>query len=377
MFRLANRSAPPGPNPALLFVVSTSSAADPLGHALLATRLAAVPAILSAMLTRGPAPLLPRTLASTRFLVTGTGSSEAHARYLVMLLNLYSERAAAYLPISGFVEPAAGAFAGKTLVVFSQGVSPNAQIALRRRRAFAHTVLFTASTPAAALAAGKPDRAALLQNLLDEGNELIEFPLAEEYTTLIRFVGPLAGYLAALQFAAQFPDCRAPLPSPELLADLLAAQAPRDLLDAMIRLPSAWSGGFNLVTAAPISDFSQNLACKFMEGVYWPCPPISDLLQFAHGPFQQMNAAPKPVIFLQGGSAAEAEMVDRSVRMLQEVGLAAFVLRIDAPPLYSILGFEAALNDLVFAVMRHQRINQIEWPGKGRDDLLYGFCPDV
>ncbi len=357
--------------------MSTASAADPLGHTLLAARLAAIPAILCDMLARGPAPLLPRTLASTRFIITGTGSSEAHARYLVMLLNLYSNRAAAYLPLSGFVEPAPGAFAGKTLVVFSQGVSPNAQIALRRRQAFDHTVLFTASTPAAARAAGKPDRAALLQALLNEGNELVEFPLAEEYTTLIRFVGPLAGYLAALQFAAQFPDCRAPLPSPAQLSALLAAQAPRDLLDAMIRLPSAWSGGFNLVTAAPISDFSQNLACKFMEGVYWPCPPISDFLQFAHGPFQQMNAAPKPVIFLQGGSAAEAEMVDRSVRMLQEVGLAAFVLRIDAPALYSILGYEAALNDLVFAVMRHQRINQVEWPGKGRDDLLYGFCPDM
>ncbi|MCX6937558.1 MAG: creatininase [Verrucomicrobia bacterium] len=357
--------------------MSTATASDPLGHALLAARLAAIPAILADMLARGPAPLRPRTLASTRFLITGTGSSEAHARYLVMLLNLYSDRAAAYLPLSGFVDPAPGAFAGKTLVVFSQGVSPNAQIALRRRQAFAHTVLFTASTPAAARAAGKPDRAALLQALLDEGNELVEFPLAEEYTTLIRFVGPLAGYLAALQFAAQFPDCRAPLPGPAQLSALLAARAPRDLLDAMIRLPSAWSGGFNLVTAAPISDFSQNLACKFMEGVYWPCPPISDFLQFAHGPFQQMNAAPKPVIFLQGGSAAEAEMVDRSVRMLQEVGLAAFVLRIDAPALYSILGYEAALNELVFAVMRHQRINQVEWPGKGRDDLLYGFCPDV
>jgi creatinine amidohydrolase len=355
----------------------TAPLSVPLGHALLAERLASIPATLEAMLARGPAPLSARTLASTRFIVTGTGSSEAHARYLAMLLNLFTDRAAAYLPLSGFVEPAPGAFAGKTLVVFSQGVSPNAQIALRRRHGFAHLVLFSSTTPAAALAAGKPDRAALLQGLLDEGHELVEFPLAEEYTTLIRFVGPLAGYLAALQFAGQFPDCRAPLPTAPQLATLLAARAPADLLDAMIRLPSAWSGGFNLVTAAPISDFSQNLACKFMEGVYWPCPPISDFLQFAHGPFQQMNAAPKPVIFLQGGSAAEAEMVDRSLRMLHEVGLAAFVIKIDAPPLYSIFGYEAALNDLVFAVMRHQRVNQVEWPGKGRDDLLYGFCPDV
>ena len=48
--------------------------------------------------------------------MTGTGSSEAHGRYLTMLFNLHSDRAAAYLPLSGFVEPAPGAFAGKTLI---------------------------------------------------------------------------------------------------------------------------------------------------------------------------------------------------------------------------------------------------------------------
>ncbi len=349
---------------------------DPLGHKLLEDRLASIPGVLAGMITRGPAPLKTATLSAQRFIITGTGSSEAHARYLTMLLNLYSDRAAAYLPLSGFIDRHPAAFAGKTLVVFSQGVSPNAQIALNRRSDFSHCVVFTATTPAAAQASGKPDRARLLEAILEAGGELVEFPLAEEYTTLIRFVGPLAGYLAALQFTAQLAGCRFPVPSAGLILPLLRQPAPVDLLDAMIRLPSAFSQGFSIVTAAPISDFSQNLACKFMEGVFWPCPPISDFLQFAHGPFQQMNAHPKPVIILQGDSSAEAELVGRSVRMLREVGLSAFVVRVEAPPLYSIFGFEAALNALVFAVMRHQQIDQINWPGKGRDDLLYGFCPD-
>jgi fructoselysine-6-P-deglycase FrlB-like protein len=350
---------------------------DPLGHELLAQRIAQIPAVLAAMLRQPPADLKPATLASQRFIITGTGSSEAHARYLAMLLNLYTGRAASYLPLSGFVDSPSGAFTGKTLVVFSQGLSPNAQIALRRRTEFAHTLLFTATTPATARAAGKADRAALLESILAGGGELIEFPLAEEYTTLIRFVGPMAGYLACLQFAARFSCCRFPSPTEADILPLLAATPPPDLLDAMTRLPSAFSQGFNLVTAAPISDFAQNLACKFMEGLYWACPPVSDFLQFAHGPFQQMNARPHPVVILQGGSAAEAELVARSVTMLREVGLSAFVIRVDAPPLTSIFGFEAALNALVFALMRHQRIDQVNWPGKGRDDLLYGFCPDV
>jgi hypothetical protein len=349
---------------------------DPLGHELLAQRLASIPDTLAGMLQRGPGALGRRTLSTSRFLITGTGSSEAHARYLAMLLNLYTDRAAAYLPLSGFVEAPPGAFRGKTLVVWSQGVSPNAQIALQRHREFEHCILFSATTPAAARAAGKPDRAALLEQLVATGGEQVEFPLAEEYTTLIRFVGPMAGYLAALQFAAALPDCRFPAPTAGDLLPLLEAAPPEDLHQAMLTLPSAFAAGFNLVTAAPISDFAQNLACKFMEGVFWPCPPVSDFLQFAHGPFQQMTARPHPVLILQGGSPAEGELVARSVGMLRQVGLGAFVVHVPAPPLYSIFGFEAALNRLVFAIMRHLRVDQVNWPGKGRDDQLYGFCPD-
>lgn len=355
----------------------TANPDDPLGHALLARRLEQIPTTLAGMLARGPAPLKPATLASQRFIITGTGSSEAHARYLTMLLNLHTQRSAAYLPLSGFTPQHKPAFTGKTLVVFSQGVSPNAQLALRRRSDFAHTVLFTSTTPATALAAGKKDRAALLQQLLDEGGELVEFPLAEEYTTLIRFVGPMAGYLACLQFAAQLSCCRFKVPPADDILRLLHFQPPSELLDAMRGSPWRFSDGFSLVTAAPISEFAQNLACKFMEGVFWPCPPISDFLQFAHGPFQQTTAHPHPVVILQGDAPVEAELVNRSLEMLRAVDLEAFVLRVDAPPLISIFGFEAALNRLIFTLIKRFDTDQVNWPGKGRDDQLYGFCSDV
>lgn len=350
---------------------------DNLGHHLLERRLAQIPAVLAGMLAAGLAPLLPATTASQRFVVTGTGSSEAHARYLAMLLNLYTDRSASYLPLSGFTDDHCPAFGGKTLIVFSQGVSPNAQIALRRRHHFSHTILFTATNPDTARRAGKADRAALLQQLLDEGGELVEFPLAEEYTTLIRFVGPMAGYLACLQFTAALSSCRFCAPKAEAILPLLNAQPPSELVEVMLHAPERFSRGFNLVTAAPISDFAQNLACKFMEGLFWPCPPISDFLQFAHGPFQQTTAHPHPVLILQGNSPIERELVARSVRMLREVGLDAFVVQVDAPPLTSIFGFEAALNQLVFQVMVERQVDQVNWPGKGRDDLLYGFCADV
>ena len=349
---------------------------DQLGHTLLADRLERIPAVVAEMLARPPAPLRPATLAATRFVITGTGSSEAHARYLAMLLNLFTDCSASYLPLSGFTDSNREAFGGKSLVVFSQGVSPNAQIALRRHGEFVHTVLFSATTPEVARAAGKPDRADLLRRLREAGGELVVFPLAEEYTTLIRFVGPMAGYLAALRFAAQLTGCRFRVPGVETLQPLLAAQPPGDLRSAMLALPETFATGFNLVCAAPISEYAQNLACKFMEGLFWPIPPVSDFLQFAHGPFQQMSAHPRPVVILQGDSPLEAELVQRSVRMLAQAGLRAYVVHVDAPPLLSIFGFEAAFNRLVFELMRRLSIDQVNWPGKGRDDLLYGFCPD-
>ncbi|MFT3870849.1 MAG: creatininase [Nibricoccus sp.] len=358
-------------------MTAVPQSADPFGHSLLARRLEQIPATLAAMLERGPAPLKMATLASGRFIITGTGSSEAHARYLTMLLNLHTGRSAAYLPLSGFTAQHKSAFAGKTLVVFSQGLSPNAQLSFRRRSDFSHTVLFTATTPSTARAAGKHDRAALLQQFLDEGGDLIEFPLAEEYTTLIRFVGPMAGYLACLQFTAQLSCCRFKVPPTAEILRLLNSQPPSELLEAMLQTPARFAAGFSLVTAAPISEFAQNLACKFMEGLFWLCPPVSDFLQFAHGPFQQTAARPHPVVILQGDAPVEVELVSRSLAMLRTIGLDAYVIKIDAPPLISIFGFEAALNQIVITLIKQFGIDQVNWPGKGRDDQLYGFCSDT
>ncbi len=83
------------------------------------------------------------------------------------------------------------------------------------------------------------------------------------------------------------------------------------------------------------------------------------------------------MVILQGDSPLEAELVRRSVRMLAATGLPSYVVQVNAPPRYSIFGFEAAFNRLVFALMPRRSTDQVNWPGKGRGDLLYGFCPDV
>ena len=350
---------------------------DSKGHQLLLRRLADVPGEIAGMMVRGLPQLRPASLATEHFLVTGTGSSEAHARYFCNLINLHTDRTATYLPLSGFLNSPTAHLRERTLVVFSQGLSPNAQIALRRHREFAHCILFSATTPLLARAVGKMDRADLITAMVEHGGDLVLFPLGEEYSTLIRFVGPLCGYLAVLQAVAQLAGSQISLPKPKRLLSLFDLEPPAELLASMKHRPEVYAAGFNLLSAAPITDYAQNLSCKFMEGLFWGSPQVSDFLQFAHGPFQQSNASHKPVLILQGGTYQEQEVVERSLGMIECAGLEAHVIKVAGDPVLSIFGFEQILNRLVMELILHFGIDQVNWPGKGRDDMLYGFCADA
>ena len=169
---------------------SASPPTDPLGHDLLAQRLARIPELLLPMVGREPAPPSGAVRAARRFVVTGTGSSEAHARFLVHLLNRYAQRPAEFAPLSAFCDPPREFGRGRALIVVSQGLSPNAQVAVDRHRDFDHTVIFTSTTAAGAAAAGRAERAGRIRDLAAAGVEFVRSPLEEEYATLIRFVGP-------------------------------------------------------------------------------------------------------------------------------------------------------------------------------------------
>ncbi|TVR50345.1 MAG: creatininase [Puniceicoccaceae bacterium] len=345
----------------------------PPGHILLAERLAALPRLLEDYLAE-PFPQLPWVgEAPGRVVATGTGSSEAHARFLVSLLNHHTSWAAEYRPLSAFLGPPAPEDAKTILVVVSQGISPNAHVALERRHAFRGLALFTATTPAGAMRAGKTDRGALLRSLEAEGAIRVPFPLEEEYTTLIRFIGPLAGYLAALRFAGALGGRDLPDLNPASLRPLLAARPPSGLADLLHRKTNDFRRGFYFVTGAPLVDYGHNIGFKFLEGLFWSCPGFWDFLQFAHGPFQEVTLQPRPVIILQTPGAAEAELADRTRRMLEGADLEhATVTAAAAPPL-AVLEFEACFNALVIDLIRRLDINQVAWPSKGRDDPLYGF----
>ena len=154
----------------------------------LRSRLASLPEVLrwAAALPGpafGPTPF-------RRILTTGLGSSEAHARYLASLLCSELGLAARFVPTAALARPPHATVSEDLLVVFSQGLSPNARVALEHAPAYAHCLLVTALGDGFAFAdAGAeaeagievdPERDAALQRARDAGVHCLPLGVGRE-----------------------------------------------------------------------------------------------------------------------------------------------------------------------------------------------------
>ena len=137
--------------------------------------------------------------ARDRFVTTGVGSSAAHAQLLAHLLAVVAGLPARFVARRR-VRRAGAPTPRDALIVFSQGLSPNARLALARlrRRGSASSGHgghgATAATPA--------KRAALARRPRRRRRRIVPLPGGTEYGALLRVAGPLAGYAIAYRLAA-------------------------------------------------------------------------------------------------------------------------------------------------------------------------------
>jgi hypothetical protein len=302
-------------------------------------------------------------------IVTGLGSSQCAARLLAGLLTARCGIPALFVPMTDFY---CGSHArGKTLVVFSQGLSANACIALARRQDYEHCVLVTSATEAGLQAAGKNAALELLRSLQAEGATLIRHPLEDEYTLLPRFIGPacaLAAAIAMAQASAQEDDS---LPNPaalrEAFADAeVAGSNAQEWINDFAALPE-----WNFCGAAV--EHCGNLQAKVMECLFMRLPHARDWLEFSHGAFQANCHQPSPQWLFTDTSAAQAKLLSQ-LKPLYEKNH--YTLRIMRSPLgfpFNLLYYELFLNQLVLSAVEQQGLDLIEWPGKGRDGAGYSL----
>jgi hypothetical protein len=345
---------------------------DRYGHGLLRQRVAEATTRVGALLD---APVTP-SVCPGPVVATGIGSSEAQARYVVWLLNAFTTIPARFEPLARFADPVGPAAREETLVVFSQGLSPTVRLALDQTPAFAGSVVFTAATEAGQRSAGRLDRAERLAKLAREGVVVVPFPIENEYTVLLRAVGPACGMAAAARWVAGLPGSRLAV-EPGTGASLASvgtgqmARGVAELGQQLARRPALLDEGFLVLLPAPWTEFAQNLAYKWIEGTFGTPPALVELLQFAHGPFQQLAARPRPVWLLVGASPFDRDCAARAITMLRSIGIEPVVTEVPLATPWAALALELAFNRLVLDQIERLDVDQVQWPGHGLDDPLY------
>ena len=332
----------------------------------MATRYESVPSALETTMEwgqslaesmRGAAQLL----SVTAWDVVGVGASDGPASLLTSVLADLGY-AARKLPISHMLEPQLQARANRRgLIVFSQGVSPNARIALRQASNYHASILFTATT------SERPERYQFVEGF--PGLVLRHAPNSER-GSLVRLVGPICASLSALQFALAYHRLKGNA-APAWAAKLEEVpQAVREITNEQ-GLPLGKNLAACLAVGADV-ELAPSLAWKWQEAVYERLPLSSDVLAFAHGPLQSIYER-EAMFFalLREGNPAHEELWKRLDEALHPDRHRVLPLTAKLPGPLALFEFDAKCNSILLAEMRQRGIDPGHWPGQATDGPLY------
>lgn len=330
-------------------------------HALLTERVLSIPSVLDAVLKNGAPSGIARITAAPHFVITGGGFSEGPARTLVALLNRHfrergSLRTARYVPLSTFAAAKLPSF-NAALILFSQGLAPNARLPLAHLDAFSSALVFTSVGP----------QEALRRQFSDRGVIFWQHPPAREDRLLVRVVGPAAALACGLLFLSLFSGSEPPANLSARYAEGLFAHSEMELFgDA--RRPIAFVGGDALC------ELLFPLRWKLLEGLRVPDPPVWDLMQVVHGPLQSFYESPITLLgFEQREAQHEAPLFSRLASLLDARRHRLLRLQIDGADGVSLLYADAILNAAFLRTLKAHPLKLDDWPLRGADGALYAI----
>lgn len=330
----------------------------------IARRVASIPNLLEQQL-RAPLPDADRLSAIESWDVVGIGASEGPARLLTCLLSDMG-LSCRLVPLSNFREREHAAYfrpehERRGLIIFSQGLSPNAQLALHDAKSYTDAVLFTSVDDQS-----RESRARLLR---DFAGVVIGHGPHEEAGSLVRFAGPMAATLAAVRFALLLAETRqiratwgeALCSVPGVYRAALADAGP---------LGGALSA---TLTAGPDLPTAQALMWKWQEALYTPLPPAFDVLAFAHGPLQAYFDQAAFFLILERPGSAHRQLWQRFEGVLNPERHRVLRLLASLPGPLAAFEFDAFLNARLLAEMNARAIDPGHWPAQEMDGPLYSL----
>jgi len=332
------------------------------GLDLLRQRCAEVPSVLRATLA-APLPPVGSVAHRARWIITGAGASEGPGRVFAALLRRHLHACAAFVPLSAFAPGRAADVTDPSavLVVVSQGLAPNARLALARAPSFAACVVVTAV----------PEHPSL-EDVRAMGALVIAHPPGAESGLLLRVQGPAAATMMLLRLVDALALARGDAPPFEGHLDAVPDGLPDEELALDERaIGLACEGRVAIVSCDPGLELAHGLRWKWLEGPATCDPACWDALQVVHGPLQHVLERPRLLLALEpdhdpGASA----LLDRLASVVGD-GHPLLRLRARSAGVTGFFDFDARCNRLVCAVLARCPRDLVHWPGFGHDAALY------
>jgi len=307
-------------------------------------------------------------------LVTGIGASSGVAR---VLAALFCERLAArarFVPLGAFAgEPPAG----ETLIVVTQGASPNARLALRAIPRFRRALVLTSTPPAS------DGQGLFIAQAAACGSAVLLVPPESEDGALLRVMGPATGMLAAITLVERrrheaglesLCHALAAIPAAVESAPERAEEACRQVTNVPV---AALDGPCAFVTIGRDPVLLQGFQWKWLEGLRVPEPFGWDLLEVAHGPVQSVAERPIPfVVFADATHGRDSSLIGRLRAVIGPLGCPVFVLTSELPWPLSLLDHDAQLNALLLRLLGERPRDLGTAAGRWDDRALYGLGAD-
>lgn len=330
------------------------------GHNLIAQRIEDAPNYLIAMKNKKI-----EIDEKKNYYVLGLGSSSAHAHYFSYLVQKYYKNIRVSLvelsQVSRLPQD------DSVLVVISQGLAPTVQPVFSSW-GFKNIFLYTSVLPTNK----DKNKRVILQELKENKSTVIPFPIEDEYTTLIRIIGPLCGYMALFNSIS---PCDLSLKEEKKILQNLKRSynlMPNgDFLSSLEYDPS-----LVILLSYPLSSLSKNIFNKFIEGGFFPSVKIMNYSEFAHGLYQnisyQYEKGKLTHFILINSSDEDVQMIEAARKMLSS-NYPIWEVKTELTDDFKILELEMIMNYFVLKWLERKDIDQINWSGKDKQKYLYSL----
>lgn len=309
-------------------------------------------------LERALAVPMPTLRRAGSVVTSGIGASEGPARLLARRLAC-TGTAARFVSLGEF---ATRPVAADRLVVFSQGLSPNARLAFGEEHVFEQRTLVTS----VGYGDGSEAKRELLDQLVRRGVVAIPIPPISESGTLVRFVGPTVAALTALRLEEALGGAPAPTAHDAPTAYRTASGEPAEPIDP--------ADPIAIVGAGVSVDELFAARWKILETLLRTDPPVWDALSFAHGPVQAMSRRKLTLLVFETPGAEPlvarlAASIDRDHHRMVR-------FRADAEGGLRVIEHTARLDGLLAATLRAHPRDLFSWPGSAGECSLYELGED-